>query len=363
MTRPSLAMIALESKGPFSDYPIEDSQVRKMFRNANLTGKGQMDSARDLARDLLMRQNRSHTEAVNEFLKVMAQHYPNSGFERFGFTFFNTNSPVAIVLHHSADDSYAIGLDYGMMSLFAFTFPALLHARLQNLENLTWLTALVDIFQRQFLKPDENAEQREYNRLIQTHYLETPSSFALTMTFQFLIAHELAHTYLGHFKTKEGARVSGVGTGSETEEVCTYSHAQEYEADAWGAAALRQIAGSSPIEQTLARYTPSLYLGIFSLVKMLYVPDTPIGKHLQDSHPDPWDRAQRLLPTDPGEGEPADVMSQAVRDLPRLIATERENPAFQAAALHMKNRFPAAHDAMIRDSLRSRKAPWWKFWS
>jgi hypothetical protein len=356
-------MLSLQSKGAFSEYPIDDSQVRKMFRNANLQGKGQMDVARKLARDLLMRQHEAHLEAANKFLETIAQHYRNSGFERFGFIFFNTNSPNAIVLHNSKDDSYAIGLDYGMMSLFAFTFPVLLHARLQNLENLTWLTALVDIFQRQYLMAEENAQQREVNRLIQTRYLEAPSSLALTMTLQFLIAHELAHTYLGHSSFKEQTRVSGVGTGNENEEVCTYNHAQEYEADAWGAAALRQIAGSSPIEQTLARYIPCLYLGIFSLVKMFYVPDTPIGKHLQDSHPDPWDRAQRLLPTDVSEGESADSICRAVSELPRLIATERENPAFQAAAQHMKMRFPAAHNAMVRDRLHSQKPPWWRFWS
>src|SRR6267378_3329453 len=112
-TRPTSAMIALMAQVKFSDYPIEDSLVRKTFKNADLRGK-RLEVARELQKDLLMQQNRAHERFVHEFVSEMAQRYPNSGFERFGFTFFNTNSPEAIVLCDDVDDSYAIGLDYGM---------------------------------------------------------------------------------------------------------------------------------------------------------------------------------------------------------------------------------------------------------
>ncbi len=338
MARPTRALIALEAQGRFADYPIEDRLVREAFQGAGELQGERLQAARDLLKDLTTRDNRQHEQFVRQFFTDMGGRYPRSGFDRLGFVFFNTDSPDAIALHDREDDSYAIGLDYGMIGLFAFTFTPLLHSRLRNLENLTWVSALVDIVLLQFHGYREGVQRRSYSRMIEGHYLNEVGSLALQMVVKFVLAHELGHIHLGHFKDQQATRLNALGTGGESEEISTFAHAAEYEADAWAAQVLRQLAGPGAVEVALAHYVPAIYFGIFALAKALYVPRTPLGRHIRDAHPDPWQRAQRLLPTDvPGTGAP-DPLASAIGDLLGLIAAEGSNSTFAFAADWLRSR-------------------------
>ncbi len=361
-------MFVLEAQEPFARYPIDDELVRRFFKGADLSTKEKMEKAKQLYLKLISKQNQQHEQFVREFLFAMARRYPNSGFETVGFAFFNTDSENAITFHVPQDDSYAIGLDYGMPSIFAFTFPTLLHVKLQGRSNLEWLLALCDIVQRQFYadgrvgEVEARTKERAMKRMIQENYLEKESSQALEMVFKFLIAHELGHIHLGHFKTKKATHLSTVQPGNDNADVSTFDHAAEYEADAFAMQALREIAGDSPIQQTLARHVPSIFFSIFTIAKMLYQPMTPLGRHFNSSHPDSWSRAQRLLPPASEKGNSSDPIIRAISDLPEVIATERNTPEFNSATADIQMRIRLMTSAHFAPQSKSAGRSWWKFW-
>ena len=53
----SLAMLSLEAEVPFAQYPIDDDRVRSAFASADLSTLEQMETARELTRKLLRKQN------------------------------------------------------------------------------------------------------------------------------------------------------------------------------------------------------------------------------------------------------------------------------------------------------------------
>lgn len=329
-------MRCLDAQETFSDYPF----------------------ANELTKRLLLSQSQNHERFVRDFIHTMDTLYPNSGFRRVGFAFFNTDVPNAVTFHVEVDDSYAIGLDYGSVSLFAFTFPTLLYSRLNNLENLEWVTALLDIIQIQLLEDDGSSKQRSMRRLMREHELEAVSSRALEMTFRFVIGHELAHYHLQHFRNKRATRLNTIGTGTPQDRVSTFDPNSEFEADAWAADALLKFARDNPLKHTLARYIPGLMFGVQSLAWAIYEPRTSLGRHVKDSHPDPWQRAQRLLPQNQQAERSPDPVIQAISDLPGVIAQERGNTAFKAAAAHVRGQILSRRQLLVRQH-----RPWWRFWS
>ena len=335
MDKPTGAMRVLDAQEKFSDYPFAD----------------------ELTKHLILEQSRHHEGFVRDFLQTMDRLYPGSGFQHLGFAFFNTDVPNAVTIHVERDGSYAVGLDYGSVSLFSFTFPTLLYSRLYNLENLEWVKALLDIIQIQLLDDHEPSRQRSMERLARQHEIEAPASRALEMAFRFLVAHELGHIQLRHFENRAATRLSSIGTGTDQDLVSTFDHDSEFAADTWAAEALRKVASDNPLEQTLACYVPGLIFGIQSLARAIYVPRTPLARHVMNSHPDPWERAQRLLPPNQQAERSPDPVIRAISDLPGLIAQERENPAFKAAAAHVQRQILSGHHLLVRQH-----RPWWKFW-
>jgi hypothetical protein len=361
MTKKSRALIALEAQGTFAEYPFDPSQMGRSYtRSASVVDRGQ--EHRDLEQMLIMRQHAGHVKFVRDFLVEMTGRYPGSRFEELGITFFNTDAPNAVVLHDRDDDSYAIGIDYGMIFLFSGVFGTLLHSQLRNIENLNWVLALVDVVLFLFWNQKEGLQQRSHRQLVEQHYLQAVSSRALEMTFKFLVAHELGHIYLGHFRDKQSSRLSAIGVGSDRDEISTFDHDAEFAADAWSARVLRDIAGDSPVEQALARYIPSLYFGVYSLASTMYVARTPLGKYVSDTHPDAWVRSQRLLPTDCEPLASPDSMAQAIADLPRRIATERESESFHAAVADMQIRLYAMTQGISPGTDAGPRRRWWQFW-
>jgi hypothetical protein len=361
MAKKSRALIALEAQGTFAEYPFDPSQMGASYtRLDSAVDRGQ--ECRGLDQKQITQQSAEHVTFVRDFLVEMTGRYPGSRFEELGITFFNTDSPNAIVLHDRDDDSYAIGIDYGMIFLFSGVFGTLLHSQLLNMENLNWVLALVDVVLFLFWNQNEGLQQRSHREFLEQRYLQAVSSRALEMTFKFLVAHELGHIYLGHFRDKQSSRLSAVGTGSDRDEISTFDHDAEFAADAWGAKVLREIAGDSPVEQALARYIPSLYFGIYSLASTMYVARTPLGKYVNDTHPDAWVRSQRLLPTDSEPLTSRDSMAQAIADLPRRIAAERDSESFHAAVADMQIRLYAMTQAISPATDARPRRRWWQFW-
>jgi hypothetical protein len=354
--RPTRAMRVLDAQEKFADYPFDDVLVRRTFGNKKFRGK-KLEEARQLAKELISNESQHHEAFVRNFLQTMDRLYPGSGFQSLGFTFFNTDVPNAVTIHVESDGSYGVGLDYGSVSIFSFTFPTLLYSRLNNLENLEWVRALLDIIQIQLLGEHEPSRQRSIVRLAREHEIEAPASRALEMAFRFLIAHELGHIKLGHFENKVATRLSSIGTGTDQDKVSIFDHDSEFAADAWAADALRKVANENPLEQTLACYVPGLIFGIQSLAKEIYEPRTPLARHLMNSHPDPWERAKRLFPINHTAEQSPDPVIRAISDLPKSIATERANPDFNFAAEHVRMTMAAAQLGLLR-----RVRPWWKFW-
>jgi hypothetical protein len=350
-------MMTLVGQGRFSDYDFDDALVKRVYEGTDLQDKERLEKAREELRERIMSQNREYEEFVNKILARMSQLYADPRFESVGFTFFNTDIPEAIVLYNKDDDSYAVGVDYGMIAVFQFTFSAFLRAWLNMLGPKGWMQPFLDIFKFQYFGRDEATIARMKSQLSSELRLEHVSPFALPMTFQFVIAHELAHLHLGHFKKNATTRIDVVPSDVASETACVLDREAEFEADAWAAIAVQKMAGRDVIQQMLARHIPSLYLSVLSLVKMLYVPGTSFGKRMEDSHPDAWERAKRLRPKEDGLLL-FDEVTSAIGNMFWAIERERRSRSFRRTVRAVKKRIANAEKPVA-----THKRPWWKFWT
>src|ERR1700726_2355563 len=90
----------------------------------------------------------------------------------------------------------------GLWNDFRFQLHVLsvLRAWLNMLGPKGWMQPFLDIFKFQYFGPDQATQARLRAQLNDEPRVEYASSFALPITFEFLIAHELGHLYLDHFK-------------------------------------------------------------------------------------------------------------------------------------------------------------------
>jgi len=239
----------------------------------------------------------AHQRAIvlSHIAEVVAA-FPEAVFPHIDFQFVRTGTPNAFATHVAKDDSYAIGLDHGVMNLLHVLFVAAMAAHQVHDFNIFGVSAarMVGLF---FLgKPADDLE----DDVELLHGLYTRSSdstrsiidgFAETAV-RFVIAHELGHVALSHFR--QGRASSFQMHPGGMADISAFDHEREYEADAWAAAALLKIAHNDVRRLTLAGAVPFLCFTIMAFVSRLHEPATELGRLLRSSHPSDELRATRL---------------------------------------------------------------------
>jgi hypothetical protein len=284
-------------------------------------------------REIMDREN-----AIRQFIAQSAGLFEGSRFDRVGVVFLATDAPDAVTTYVQKDNSFAIGLDHSMTVLFSVVFSALLDAKIRCDENLTWVMALHDFVLKIFARQSSSAIDQ---RILERRYapsIEAYAKEAAAMAERFLVAHELGHIYLGHLHQRRMLLVSLPANADREAELAKFDQNAEFEADEWGARLLRQAAGTDLLSLALASCVPQIYFGIFSMARLLYVPRDVLGKVLRDSHPDPWERTNRLVKCaasdekKPSASADYNEKLQLLAGLFSAIAFERYDPVFLGAA-------------------------------
>jgi hypothetical protein len=349
-------MMTLEAMRDSGDYP---------FTFENLDDPDWWRRFPDSVRERITQEEAAHhiqeildgEEAIRQFILQAASLYKGSGLDRAGIVFLSTDAPDGITAYVKKDHSFAIGLDHSMTVLFSVVFSSLLDSAIRRKENLTWVMALHDFVAKIFAKQYSPAMDQ---RILERRYAPTIEAFATkatTMAERFLIAHELGHIYLDHPKQRRALLASLTEGADKGAALVKFDQDAEYEADAWGAQLVRRITGTDPLGLALANYVPQIYFGIFSMARQLYVPRDVLGRVLRDSHPDPWERTQRLASQAVSSKNPLDAADYdrhcgLLSQLFSVIADERHNPVFLGAAAVFRRRLAEAPPSP--DKLRER---------
>ncbi len=212
------------------------------------------------------------------------------------FEFVRTDTPNAFAAYHPDDNSYAIGFDHGLWSMFGTLFIAAGVACDYDKFDLLLGVAqrlTLTFFGNVALPPSEAEE------VILAMYSRTPplikklSELAGPMCVRFLIGHEVGHIELGHLTGGHAKRYRFAVGGPEIP-VSAVEWQSEFEADSWAAEAILKLAGDDLMAKTLAVTTPVVFCELIALVERLYQPSSDLGQLLRASHPPTTQRADRL---------------------------------------------------------------------
>ena len=293
-------------------YPVREEVVDRVVR-AGETGAirvlfALMGTPGASIPEFARRMRERQTEICRSVIHRVSVARQNPGPAPIAFALVGTESPNAVAIHDANDDSFAIALDPGPVNLFNGVFLAALYAlRSGDLPVLAWTLRdfVHSIFLNRIVPGFEECQLRLFKRM--GSYQSAFGNVGDTM-LRFIVAHEMAHIELGHFRQENTPRMKLLPDAKGEEEISAFDHDREFAADAW---AVEHLKSSLPptatvIEAAGLRLLPPVFFAIAGLAQELHPPQTPIGRKLSDSHPSPWERGRRLRAA---QGMPAAMLA------------------------------------------------------
>jgi hypothetical protein len=198
---------------------------------------------------------------------------------------------------HEPDDSYGIGFDEALYDIFAIlTIAALAAFRNKDLE--IYKRFCFHVFQLYFMGPHPSIIA-DFEQLAMMYAGSAPPIRAMigdvrdTCT-RFILAHEVAHIALGHFKRHKAA-VYNFQPGVQPTEISGFpDYACEFEADAWGADLLLRLAGGNMRSEIAAIQTPPLLMTFLAHIGTLGEGMAILSDRLRACHPPEEERRAKL---------------------------------------------------------------------
>jgi hypothetical protein len=146
----------------------------------------------------------------------------------------------------------------------------------------------------------------------------------------------------GIFVVVSPSELNSVLGGDRSATISTFDVASEYEADKWAWQSLFKVAEKTHKEVVLSVHVPCIYFVIFGLAKAMYTPRERLGQYITETHPDPWERASRLIFNSPDDASRSPgSFAKAIIDLRRILTDEYGTSAFQGAAQLARSRLHA----------------------
>jgi hypothetical protein len=275
--------------------------------------------------------------AARKYIAELARRNGDSPLiSRIGVEFIKCATPNAFAYHEPSDDSFAIGLDPGLQSLFALLFHA---ARLGvYFGQGDWFIAFVNNLVKShfFGWPIEGLEEGilsldKFTTPMDRHWADWSGYIAVC----FLVGHEAGHVQLGHLQRNQAPRFRMAPDRDSEGEITAFDHRCEFEADEWSANQLIQASDGTVSSRIGACTMPAIFMSLMAMIEDAFLPVDPVGSIQRKSHPSAHKRAERL----------AKIGADVVRDrsvlvgdigrlfeLPAAIETIRQSWQFQTAA-------------------------------
>jgi hypothetical protein len=212
-------------------------------------------------------------------------------------------SPNAIVVYVKEDNSYAIGFDFSLFTVFEFILIAGVHVfftaskgkDLREKAVRQYLSVIRDVVTMHFggeYVPHFHEQLLELFRSTKTTQdLHHFCQLARIISMNFVLGHEFGHIALDHFGKSQPIRCSELAI--QEPDISTFRHKQEYEADEWGFATLTSLETNALVRSYIAE-VPLIYFSIANIVENLCSPRTAVGKHTSATHPPAQKRLGRL---------------------------------------------------------------------
>jgi hypothetical protein len=275
--------------------------------------------------------------AARKYIAELAKRNGDSPLiSRIGFEFIKCATPNAFALHEAVDDSFAIGIDPGLQSLFALLFHAARLAVYFGRED--WFIALVNNLVKSHFYgwPIEGLEEGilsldEVTGPMDRHWADWSGYIAVC----FLVGHEVGHVQLGHLQRNQAPRCRMAPDQDSEGEITAFDHQCEFEADEWSANQLIQ-AQDGPVSSRVGACTmPAIFMSLMAMIEDAFLPVDPVGSIQRKSHPPAQERAERLAKIGAAAIRDHSMLGDDVRrlfELPAAIESIRQSWQFQTAA-------------------------------
>jgi hypothetical protein len=275
--------------------------------------------------------------AARKYIAELAKRNGDSPLiSRIGFEFIKCATPNAFAYHEPTDDSFAIGLDPGLQSLFALLLHASRMAVYFGQEE--WFIALVNNLVKShfFGWPIEGIEEGilsldKFTQPMDRHWADWSGYIAVC----FLVGHEVGHMQLGHLKRNQATRFRMAPDRDSEGEITAFDHQCEFEADEWSANQLIQASDKTLSSRVGACTMPAIFMSLMAMIEDAFLPVDPVGRIQRNSHPPAQERAQRLAKIGAAVVRDRSVLAGDIGrlfELPAAIESIRQSWQFQTAA-------------------------------
>jgi len=275
--------------------------------------------------------------AARKYIAELAKRNGDSPLiSRIGFEFVKCATPNAFAYHEPVDDSFAIGVDPGLQSLFALLFHAARLAVYFGQED--WFISFVNNLVKShfFGWPIEGLEEEILSRDAFTgpmdrHWADWSGYIAVC----FLVGHEVGHVQLGHLQRNQAPRFRMAPDRESDGEITAFDHQREFEADEWSANQLIQASDDTLSSRVGACTMPAIFMSLMAMIEDAFLPVDPVGRIQRNSHPPAQERAQRLAKIGAAVVRDRSVLGGDIGrlfELPAAIETIRQSQQFQTAA-------------------------------
>jgi hypothetical protein len=232
---------------------------------------------------------------ARKYVSEVAKRYADDErISRIGVQFIQYRTPNAFAIHVAEDNSFAIGIDPGLYSLFSLLFHAG-NVSLYRGEADDFIDLLVDLVKLNYLGLSVPGLEERILRLNDTAgvFEQHWANLAAQVGTQFLIGHEIGHIHLNHFDNHQPPRIQMLPDQASEAELAAFDRDLEFEADRWSAGEL--IRAAKTVNSHIGSWAmPTVFLTLASLLEDVYPPRDPVGKIQQQTHPPAWERAQAL---------------------------------------------------------------------
>jgi hypothetical protein len=212
------------------------------------------------------------------------------------FDFIKLETPVATTWGPQEDGSIAIVADINMVGILNGLLIAGLDAMRRGDPSI-FVDVVDDYVAALYLgRVAPLFELRMLTLLDRTQDLQQLYSLAGRTMFSFVLAHEVGHIACGHLNGPDALTVRPTASVQPVTASCFSRHEQEYEADAWAADTVHKlaVATNQVMPVILSQTVPAIYLAFDGIVSRAHRPVNPAGRLISETHPDPWDRLNRL---------------------------------------------------------------------
>jgi len=322
------------------DYPYADAQAAQIKAAGEdhylvlLASRTTME--KDWAQAAQKIENLQRAAARKYIAELAKRNGDSPLISRIGFEFIKCATPNAFAYHEPADDSFAIGLDPGLQSLFALLFHAARLAVYFGQED--WFIALVNNLVKShfFGWPIEGLEEGillldKFTGPMDRHWADWSGYIGVC----FLVGHEVGHMQLGHLQLNQAPRFRMALDRDSQGEITAFDHQCEFEADEWSANQLIQASDETLSSRVGACTMPAIFMSLMAMIEDAFLPVDSVGRIQRKSHPPAQERAQRLAKIGAAVVRDRSVLVGDIGrlfELPAAIESIRQSWQFQTAA-------------------------------